>query len=78
MDANNPVVTDSEILEAIRQKEMTYVIANRINLKVRGSTIPTDYIRRRLEKLESAGLVKRVPSVYSKQICWQLTEVGNE
>ena len=37
--------------------------------------LKTDWVRRQLERLERAGQVKRVPSVYARQICWALVEV---
>lgn len=50
---------------------MTYVIANW--LSAGRKRVPTSKVRRALERMERAGSVKRVPSVYSRQICWAVS-----
>ncbi len=47
---------------------MTYVIAN--CLSAGRKRVPTSKVRSALERLERVGAVKRVPSVYARQICW--------
>ena len=57
---------------------MTYHIANCLRSDfekvLEGSysgTLDTATVRRELERMEKEGLVHRIPSVYSRQICWQ-------
>ncbi|WP_224262366.1 hypothetical protein [Klebsiella michiganensis] len=56
---------------------MTYQLANIITAK-RGykDHVKTPQALRFLKKMERAGKVKRVRSVYAVQICWALTELG--
>lgn len=63
--------TDNEILEVLRDhgRCMTYVVTNWLHYNYRG--IKTAYVLRRLKKLEAAGKVHRVKSVYKTQICWE-------
>ncbi len=68
---SNP--TDDEILAAMTKwgssNSMTYVIAN--ILRSEGfRELKTAFVLRRLKKLEVVGQVKRVKSVYAKQLCW--------
>lgn len=70
-------LTDEQIISAITEfgsNAMTYVVANRLR---RTRAIKTDYVRRRLIKMEKAGLVRRVPSIYKTQFCWALPEVNH-
>ena len=53
---------------------MTYVIRNGLSMAGHKG-LKTNWVRRQLERLERAGQVKRVPSVYARQICWALVEV---
>ncbi len=57
---------------------MTYHIANCLRSdfgKVLegwyNGTLDTSTVRRELERMEKDGLVHRIPSSYSRQICWQ-------
>lgn len=57
---------------------MTYHIANCLRAdfdkRLAGSyngTLDTSAVRRELERMEKEGLVHRIPSVYSRQICWK-------
>lgn len=63
---------DSNILSAVREwgnNSMTYVVVNR--LRMDGFYVPdTAKIRRSLERMEKDGRVKRVPTSYTRQICW--------
>ncbi|EPR2301380.1 hypothetical protein ACU01P_004739, partial [Yersinia enterocolitica] len=67
--------TDEEILNAITKfgcrMEVTYVIANRLRLDGFNG-LDTSFVRRRLERMEKAGNVKRVQSCYAKMICWEV------
>ena len=47
---------------------MTYVVANWMSSDRK--RVPTSKVRMALERLERAESVKRVPSVYARQICW--------
>lgn len=72
--------TDEQIINAISQFDggsMTYVVANRIRRFKPFKGLKTDYVRRRLMKMEKAGLVRRVPSLYKAQYCWALPEVNH-
>lgn len=75
--SDNPKPTDAEIKAQIMywgSQQMTYVIRNGLSMAgYKG--LKTDWVRRQLERLERAGQVKRVPSVYARQICWALVEV---
>ena len=72
-----PKPTDAEIKAQIMywgSQQMTYVIRNGLSMDgYKG--LKTDWVRRQLERLERAGQVKRVPSVYARQICWALVDV---
>lgn len=73
-------LTDEQIIKAISQFDggsMTYVVANRLRIFKPFKAIKTDYVRRRLMKMEKAGLVRRVPSIYKTQYCWALPEVNH-
>ncbi|NLT99604.1 MAG: hypothetical protein GXW88_03020 [Pseudomonas lundensis] len=72
-----PKPTDAEIKAQIMywgSQQMTYVIRNGLSM-ARHKGLKTNWVRRQLERLERAGQVKRVPSVYARQICWALVEV---
>lgn len=72
-----PKPTDAEIKAQIMywgSQQMTYVIRNGLSMAVHKG-LKTNWVRRQLERLERAGQVKRVPSVYARQICWALVEV---
>lgn len=72
-----PKPTDAEIKAQIMywgSQQMTYVIRNGLSMDGHKG-LKTDWVRRQLERLERAGQVKRVPSVYTRQICWALVEV---
>lgn len=68
--------TDTEIKAQIQSwghTQMTYVIRN--GLAMAGHKgLKTDWVRRQLVRMEKAGQVKRVPSVYARQICWALAD----
>lgn len=49
---------------------MTYVIRNWLDMD-KGFRVTTDQVRKALVALEEDGRVRRVPSNYSRQICWQ-------
>lgn len=64
-------IPDEEILTVLRERksgQMTYVIRN--ILSPRRPHLGTAQIRRALQRMEKAGLVRRVMSVYAVQICW--------
>ena len=67
--------TDAEIKGQISSwgsQQMTYVVRN--GLSIGGHKgLKTEWVRRQLERMERAGEVRRVPSVYARQICWALT-----
>ena len=66
---------DDEVLEALgkRERMMTYVVANcmRMYHKKHNGTLETSSVLRSLKRMEKAGKVRRVKSVYARQICWQ-------
>lgn len=65
--------TDDEIIEAVAERpngQMTYVVCNLLSSRYRG--LKTEWVRRRLERMEKSGRVRRVPSHYMTQICWAL------
>ena len=73
---DKPKPTDAEIKAQIvswGQTQMTYVIRNGLSMAGHKG-LKTAWVRRQLERLERAGEVKRVPSVYARQICWALAE----
>ena len=68
--------TDAEIKGQISNwgpQQMTYVIRNGLSMDGHKG-LETDWVRRQLVRMERAGEVKRVPSVYARQICWALVE----
>ena len=69
---------ENEILEVLmeRQSMMTYIIANSLRMghPKHNGTLRTSTVRRCLERMEKAGRVKRVKTVYARQICWQAVE----
>ena len=70
--------TDAEIKGQISNwgsQQMTYVIRNGLSMDGHKG-LETDWVRRQLVRMERAWEVKRVPSVYARQICWALTEPG--
>lgn len=64
--------TDEEIINVLSERGncMTYFVTNVLRHKY--WPLNTAYVLRRLKKLESAGKVQRVKSVYKTQICWGL------
>lgn len=73
---DKPKPTDTEIKAQILNwgsQQMTYVIRNGLAMDGHKG-LKTDWGRRQLERLERAGQVKRVPSVYARQICWALAD----
>lgn len=65
--------SDKEILEAVAAysgRNMTFVVRNILSLKYR--KLKTSQVLRRLKKMEKAGRVQRVSSVYDVQICWEV------
>jgi len=69
-------LTDEEVIDAFygASRHMTYVLANvlRLTHKHHNGTLDTAKVLRRLKSLETRGVVVRVPSVYSRQLCWRL------
>lgn len=66
--------TDEQIiaqLSAWGGDAMTYVVANR--LRAKRFPVRTDWVLRQLKRLEKAGKVERVPSIYAVQLCWRPT-----
>ena len=63
--------TDEEIIQVLtwHGRCMTYVVTNWLRDNYR--PLDTAYVLRRLKKLEAAGKVQRVKSVYKTQICWE-------
>ncbi|WP_213758432.1 hypothetical protein [Citrobacter freundii] len=66
--------TDEEIIQVLRDHGncMTYVVTNWLRDNYKG--IKTNYVLRRLKKLEVEGKVKRVKSSYAVQICWEVVK----
>ncbi|WP_220711538.1 hypothetical protein [Citrobacter freundii] len=66
--------TDEEIILVLTKhgRCMTYVVTNWLRDKY--WSLDTAYVLRRLKKLESAGKVQRVKSVYKTQICWEVSQ----
>lgn len=66
--------TDEEIIQVLAERGncMTYFVTN--VLRRQFWPLDTDYVLRRLKKLESAGKVKRVKSVYKTQLCWEVAQ----
>lgn len=68
-------ISDEQILSVLRERKggvMTYVIRN--VLSPGRPHLGTTQIRRALQRMEKAGLVRRVSSVYAAQICWSLID----
>mgnify|MGYP001807650051 CR=1 FL=1 len=66
---NTRPLTDSDVLGALAGWSggaMTYVIANVLCRKW-----STAQVRRRLQDMERRGIVRRGPTSYAVQICWQ-------
>ncbi len=63
-------ITDEQIIKVLTDhgRCMTYVVANW--LRDFDKKIETPSVLRRLKKLEKAGKIQRVKSVYKTQICW--------
>lgn len=77
MSANrkNRPPTDEEILSAVSRwgnRAMTYAVRNWLSME--GFRIETPWVLRQLKRLERAGKVERVSSVYAVQICWSTKE----
>ncbi|MDM3285032.1 hypothetical protein [Citrobacter sp. Cf042] len=66
--------TDEEIISVLRDHGncMTYFVTNVLRRKF--WPLDTSYVLRRLKKLEAAGKVKRVKSVYKTQLCWEAAQ----
>lgn len=64
--------TDEEIIQVLSEHGqcMTYVLTNW--LRDDYPSLQTAHVLRRLKKLELAGKVQRVKSIYKTQICWGL------
>ncbi|CAI1836483.1 Uncharacterised protein [Serratia grimesii] len=71
------IFTDEQIINVLREhgRCMTYVVTNW--LRDIDRKIETPVVLRRLKKLEKAGKVQRVKSVYKTQICWAMAEVNH-
>lgn len=63
-------ITDDQITSVLTEHGncMTYVVA--YWLRRLDKNIQTPLVLRRLKKLEKAGKIQRVKSVYKTQICW--------
>ncbi|EMP7085081.1 hypothetical protein REZ51_001987 [Klebsiella variicola] len=74
-------LTEHEVMSVLEGHGncMTYQLANIITAK-RGykDHVKTPQALRFLKKMESAGKVKRVKSVYAVQICWALSSGPQE
>lgn len=70
-------ITEEEVISVLADRGncMTYHLAN-ITTSRRGykDHVQTPQMLRLLKKMEIAGKVKRVKSVYAVQICWALAE----
>ena len=66
--------TDEEIIQLLADYGncMTYFVANVLRRKY--WPLDTAYVLRRLKKLEVAGKVQRVKSVYKTQLCWEAAQ----
>lgn len=69
-------ITDEQIIKIISERNncMTYVVA--YCLRRMDESIKTPTVLRRLKKMEVAGKIKRVKSIYKVQICWSLTDAN--
>lgn len=70
----NDKPTDEEIIQVLRDHGncMTYVVTHWLRDNYKG--IKTNYVLRRLKKLEVEDKVKRVKSSYAVQICWEVVQ----
>lgn len=67
--------TDDEIVAAVKYQGngVTFMIRNTLIMnRTLDPRIETPYVLRRLKKLEKAGRVRRRPSCYVVQICWEV------
>ncbi|EPO4915897.1 hypothetical protein ACUA1E_004457 [Citrobacter koseri] len=66
--------TDEEIIQVLTERGncMTYFVTNVLRRKY--WPLDTAYVLRRLKKLEAAGKVQRVKSVYKTQLCWEAAQ----
>ena len=78
VDAVSALRKDIQTVMETQGARMTYHIANCLRYdfgKVLegwyNGTLDTSTVRRELERMEKDGLVHRIPSSYSRQICWQ-------
>lgn len=62
--------TDDQIVAAMYGRLMTYVIANILRREKEFKALDTAFVLRRLKAMEKTGRVKRMPSSYSRQLCW--------
>lgn len=62
--------TDDQIVAAMYGRLMTYVIANILRREKGFKLLDTAFVLRRLKAMEKNGRVKRMPSSYSRQLCW--------
>lgn len=69
--------TDDEIVAAVKERGwggITSMIRNTLVLnRTLDPRIGTPYVLRRLKKLEKVGRIRRRPSCYVVQICWEIT-----
>lgn len=65
-------ISDDELLAAVatRNSVMTYVVRN--ILSTNRAYLGTPQILRQLKRLEREGKVERVPSSYTRQLCWAI------
>lgn len=79
-------LTDDDVLAAVRTRAgtgvMTYVLRNILggfsNEPGYRPGLRTDEVRRRLQRLERMGRVRRVPSSYVREICWAPVDTDPE
>ncbi|MEV8518654.1 hypothetical protein ABZR86_02540 [Dyella marensis] len=71
-----PLPLEDEVMAAVKRYpgRVTYFIRNSVLFVYPGIT--TAKVRRVLMRLEKVGSVKRVPSVYARDIAWAVTEAG--
>lgn len=64
--------TDEEIIAVLtaNPSRMTYVVKNILYRKHPG--LETPFVLRRLKALEKAGKVRRMPSSYVRELCWDI------
>lgn len=65
--------TDAMILGALakRGRAMTYVVRNILSMDHR-LNVKTPWVLRQLKRLERQGKVRRAPTSYAVQICWEI------